>query len=88
VKGYRGEDAIEKANTMRAYWVPGVINLRSFGRWQFAECTDVWDMEKKFEELVESAIEASADANTRLAGSGGTQPQMGDVPRRRSTPLR
>ena len=27
VKGYRGENAKEKANTMRAYWVPGVNNL-------------------------------------------------------------
>jgi len=61
VKGYRGEDAKEKANTMRAYWVPGVNNLRSFGRWQFAEFTDVWDMEEKFGELVESAIRASAE---------------------------
>ena len=27
IKGYRGENAKEKANTMRAYWVPGVNNL-------------------------------------------------------------
>ncbi|NJN61940.1 MAG: hypothetical protein HC795_10750 [Coleofasciculaceae cyanobacterium RL_1_1] len=26
IKGYRGEDAKEKANTTRAYWVPGVNN--------------------------------------------------------------
>jgi restriction endonuclease len=33
IKGYRGEDAKEKANTMDAYWVPGVNNLGKFGRW-------------------------------------------------------
>ena len=27
IKGFRGENAKEKANTMRAYWVPGVNNL-------------------------------------------------------------
>ena len=35
VKGYRGEDAKDKATTMRTYWVPGVNNLGQFGRWAF-----------------------------------------------------
>lgn len=54
IKGYRGEDAKEKANTMRAYWVPGVNNHGKFGRWQFAEFTAVYEMDKKFRELVDS----------------------------------
>ena len=29
IKGFRGEDAKDKANTMRTYWVPGVNNLGS-----------------------------------------------------------
>ena len=33
IKGYRQENAKDKANTMRAYWVPGVNNLGRFGRW-------------------------------------------------------
>lgn len=37
VKGYRDEDAIEKANTMNAYWIPGVNSLGQFGRWSFTE---------------------------------------------------
>src|SRR6202040_2750317 len=32
IKGYRGENAKEKANTMRAYWVPGANNPQKFGR--------------------------------------------------------
>lgn len=52
VKGYRGEDAKEKANTMKACWVPGVNNLGKFGRWAFAEFTAVYEIEKKFSELV------------------------------------
>jgi type III restriction enzyme len=42
IKGYRGEDAREKAETMRAFWVPGVNNLQTFGRWDFIELTDVY----------------------------------------------
>ncbi len=52
IKGFRGEDAKEKANTMRAYWVPGVNNLGSFGRWAFAEFTAVYEIEKQFGELI------------------------------------
>lgn len=54
VKGYRGEDAKDKANTMRAYWVPGVNNLGRFGRWEFAEFTAVYEMEDEFDTLLES----------------------------------
>jgi type III restriction enzyme len=52
IKGYRGENAKEKANTMRTYWVPGVNNLEKFGRWAFAEFTEVFEIEAKFAELV------------------------------------
>jgi type III restriction enzyme len=53
-KGYRGEDAKEKANTMRAYWVPGVNNLGKFGRWRFAEFTAVYEMDKQFRTLIDT----------------------------------
>ena len=33
IKGFRGEDAKEKADTMQTYWVPGVNGLRTYGRW-------------------------------------------------------
>jgi type III restriction enzyme len=52
IKGYRGEDAKEKANTMRAYWVPGVNNLGKFGRWAFAEFTAVYEIEAEFNKLI------------------------------------
>jgi type III restriction enzyme len=49
IKGYRGEDAREKANTMKTYWVPGVNNLGTYGRWDFAEFTEVFRMEGDFD---------------------------------------
>ena len=52
IKGYRGQDAIEKKLTMDAYWVPGVNNLGTYGRWAFAEFTSVFDIEDDFAALV------------------------------------
>ena len=37
---------------MEAYWVPGVNNLRSYGRWGFAEFTDVYRIEADFKDKV------------------------------------
>ncbi|HLJ65043.1 MAG TPA: restriction endonuclease, partial [Stellaceae bacterium] len=52
VKGYRGENAKDKVNTIQAYWVPGVNNLRSFGRWAFAEFTAVHEMDTAFKAFI------------------------------------
>jgi len=56
IKGYRGEDAKEKANAMRAYWVPGVNNLGKFGRWAFAEFTEVFEIEREFGKLIKTIV--------------------------------
>lgn len=52
IKGYRGEDAKEKANTLRTYWVPGVNNLKKFGRWGATEFTAVYEIESEFNKLI------------------------------------
>jgi type III restriction enzyme len=54
IKGYRGEDAKEKANTMRAFWIPGVNNLSRYGRWAFAEFTSIFEIESEFRKLIDS----------------------------------
>jgi type III restriction enzyme len=57
VKGYRGEDAKDKANTMGAYWVPGINNLGSFGRWEFVEFKEsVYAIPANFDGLIERAV--------------------------------
>lgn len=60
IKGQRGEDAKAKANTMRTYWVPGVNNLGKFGRWAFAEFTEVFEIEKNFGALVDGVTVGKA----------------------------
>jgi type III restriction enzyme len=65
IKGYRGEDAKEKASTMDTYWVPGVNHLGKFGRWAFAEFTDKYAIESEFDEVIQKAIaESKAAAGT------------------------
>ena len=54
IKGYRREDAKEKKATMDAYWVPGVNNHGGYGRWAFAEFTDIYAMQSDFKAKVES----------------------------------
>jgi type III restriction enzyme len=60
VKGYRGENAKEKSNTMRAYWVPGVNNLKKLGRWDFAEFTAVYEMDAGFKALIDQFVKKKA----------------------------
>lgn len=59
IKGYRGEDAKEKKLTMDGYWIPGVNHVGRFGRWAFAEFTEVYEIEKVFGELIEQACARS-----------------------------
>jgi type III restriction enzyme len=54
IKGYRREDAVEKKSTMDTYWVPGVNHLGTYGRWAFAEFTEVYQIEAEFKAKVES----------------------------------
>ncbi len=54
IKGYRREDAKEKKSTMETYWVPGVNNLNTYGRWAFAEFTEVYQIESDFKAKVEA----------------------------------
>lgn len=56
VKGYRGENAKAKAETMKTYWVPGVNALGTFGRWGFAEFSDWAVMDEEFGALVERLV--------------------------------
>jgi len=46
------EDAKERKFTMDTYWVPGVNQLGTHGRWAFAELRDVYEIESDFEAKV------------------------------------
>ena len=64
IKGYRREDAKEKKSTMETYWVPGVNHLQTYGRWAFAEFTDVYEIQSDFKAKVENKFNEMIDAAT------------------------
>jgi type III restriction enzyme len=64
IKGYRREDAKEKKAAMETYWVPGVNNLGTYGRWAFAECTEVYQIEADFTAKVEAEFSIMLDTVT------------------------
>lgn len=47
IKGFRKEDARVKADTMNTRWIPAVNNDGSWGRWAFAEITDMSNAREK-----------------------------------------
>lgn len=61
IKGYRREDAKEKKSTMDTYWVPGVNHLATYGRWAFAEFTEVYQIESDFKAKVEGEFDKMID---------------------------
>ena len=58
VKGYRGEDAKAKKDTMDTYWVPGVNAHGCYGRWGFVELRDVHTMQEDLAASVTELIES------------------------------
>jgi hypothetical protein len=57
---------------MDAYWIPGVNNLKTAGRWAFAEFTDVGEMQTDFEAKIESKF------NEMIAEAAATAKKRGD----------
>lgn len=68
IKGYRREDARIKKSTMDTYWIPGVNNNGQYGRWAFAELTEVYQIESDFKAKVEKEFDHMMNRFT--AGDG------------------
>ncbi len=61
IKGYRREDAKEKKATMETYWVPGVNRHGHYGRWTFAEFTDLYAIQSDFEAKIKVEFDKMID---------------------------
>ncbi len=57
IKGYRKEDAKMKKLTMDTYWIPGVNRMKKYGRWAFAEFTDVYSIQQDLGERIKEAFD-------------------------------
>jgi type III restriction enzyme len=47
---------------METYWVPGVNNLGTYGRWAFAEYTEAYTIQSDFAAGVEAEFNTIIDA--------------------------
>lgn len=74
IKGYRREDAKEKKSTMDTYWIPGVNNLGTFGRWAFAEFTEVYRIEGDFKAKIKAQFNTTITSAAQ-SGTAGTENQ-------------
>jgi len=56
---------------METYWIPGINNNGHYGRWAFAEFTEVYQIESdfqakveaKFHTMIEQSLQKKADAH-------------------------
>lgn len=71
IKGYRREDAKEKKSTMDTYWIPGVNHLGTYGRWVFAEFTEMYAMESDFQAKVAEEFEKMVLTVTAISPAKG-----------------
>jgi type III restriction enzyme len=70
IKGYRREDAKEKKSAMDTYWVPAINNMRTLGRWAFAELTEIYQIDADFKARVDREFDAM------LARAGGVSTKV------------
>lgn len=70
IKGYRKENAKDKKLAMETYWLPGVNNLGTYGRWAFAEFTEIYRIESDFEAKVREAFDAMLQKISTTATAG------------------
>ena len=68
IKGYRREDAKDKKSTMETYWIPGANNLRDYGRWAFAEFTEIYSLQSDLKELIEAQFSEMVSAVAQPVG--------------------
>ena len=63
IKGYRARMP-RRRRAPWARWVPGVNNLHDYGRWAFAEFTEVFAMESDFAARVEAEFARMVDSDS------------------------
>lgn len=66
IKGYRGEDAKDKASTIQTYWIPGANNLGSMGRWAFVEFTRAFEIESEFKDTIDSLTQVRQQEGEKI----------------------
>ena len=61
IKGQETGNSDDKKATMETYWVPGVNNLKTYGRWDFVQLTDLYSMPDDFGQAAATTIKRVLD---------------------------
>lgn len=61
IKGQETGNSDDKKATMETYWVPGVNNLKTYGRWDFVQLTDLYSMQDDFGQAAATTIKRILD---------------------------
>ena len=62
IKGWRDEQDKAKKEAMEVFWIPGVNNLKSRGRWAFAELKRVYALEGDLKAKIREALNLMLDS--------------------------
>ncbi len=65
IKGYREEAVRDKHNFMTSYWIPGVNNLGTLGRWDFLELKHEFKIADEFENKVNSLLKRPQNVHSQ-----------------------
>ena len=57
IKGQQDGNTDDKKATMETYWVPGVNNLKTYGRWDFVQLADLYNITDDFGAAAGDVIE-------------------------------
>lgn len=62
VKGFRGHDAVLKAETVRNRWLPAINGAERWGRWAFAELRAIQDATPDLDAAIRAALRTEEPA--------------------------
>jgi len=69
IKGFRNENAKDKKSAIETYWIPGVNHAGKYGRWAFAEFTDVYAIQSEFEKKIKQEFDKIIDSVVKRTGA-------------------
>ena len=56
VSGMPREDKVQKVNTIKNMWLPAVNGCSEFGKWNFLEITDPWNIQNSIREFMKQNV--------------------------------
>ena len=86
INSVRKEADKAKSRTMNVNWIPAINFCKKYGRWDFVELDSARKLTEEFEQRIYGILsDAEEPGKAGIIRAGGSQPDIEDIPRRRST---